>query len=115
MSALYPLSPLDYMSIGDEVFLPRTPRQREIWSNNEEVRRVESSSSPVSPVDSPRHSYPPSESIAPMLPPCRVCGEKASGFHYGANTCEACKVITLYSLLRILVHSIFSVLHIFSL
>jgi hypothetical protein len=28
----------------------------------------------------------------PMLPPCRICGEKASGFHYGANTCEACKV-----------------------
>ena len=26
------------------------------------------------------------------LPPCRVCGCKASGFHYGANTCEACKV-----------------------
>ena len=30
--------------------------------------------------------------LSPMLPPCRVCGEKASGFHYGANTCEACKV-----------------------
>lgn len=29
---------------------------------------------------------------APFLPPCRICGEKASGFHYGANTCEACKV-----------------------
>ena len=28
----------------------------------------------------------------PYLPPCRVCGEKASGFHYGVNTCEACKV-----------------------
>ena len=27
-----------------------------------------------------------------MLPPCRICGEIASGFHYGANTCEACKV-----------------------
>ena len=26
------------------------------------------------------------------LPPCRICGDKASGFHYGANTCEACKV-----------------------
>lgn len=29
---------------------------------------------------------------AHLLPPCRICGEKASGFHYGANTCEACKV-----------------------
>ncbi|XP_052801526.1 nuclear receptor subfamily 1 group D member 1-like [Mya arenaria] len=26
-----------------------------------------------------------------MLPPCRVCCDHASGFHYGANTCEACK------------------------
>lgn len=34
----------------------------------------------------------PTTSAAPLLPPCRVCGEKASGFHYGANTCEACKV-----------------------
>jgi hypothetical protein len=30
--------------------------------------------------------------LPPMLPPCRVCGERASGFHYGVNTCEACKV-----------------------
>lgn len=26
-----------------------------------------------------------------VLPPCRVCGNMASGFHYGVNTCEACK------------------------
>ncbi|KAI0228749.1 Nuclear hormone receptor E75 [Lamellibrachia satsuma] len=26
-----------------------------------------------------------------MLPPCRICSERASGFHYGVNTCEACK------------------------
>ncbi|KAJ8298669.1 hypothetical protein KUTeg_022729 [Tegillarca granosa] len=32
-----------------------------------------------------------SVTAGPLLPPCRVCGEKASGFHYGANTCEACK------------------------
>lgn len=25
------------------------------------------------------------------LPPCRICHRKASGFHYGVNTCEACK------------------------
>ena len=37
-------------------------------------------------------AYHPAQPLAPMLPPCRVCGEKASGFHYGANTCEACKV-----------------------
>ncbi|KAH3890325.1 hypothetical protein DPMN_014402, partial [Dreissena polymorpha] len=29
--------------------------------------------------------------IRNLLPPCRICGDQASGFHYGANTCEACK------------------------
>ena len=26
------------------------------------------------------------------LRPCKVCGAKASGIHFGAITCEACKV-----------------------
>ncbi|KAL5007788.1 hypothetical protein ScPMuIL_016594 [Solemya velum] len=34
------------------------------------------------------------------LPPCRICGEKASGFHYGVNTCEACKGFFRRSLKR---------------
>ncbi|CAD5117876.1 DgyrCDS6620 [Dimorphilus gyrociliatus] len=42
---------------------------------------VESSSDKKSMKKSPK----------PLLPPCRVCGDKASGLHYGLNTCEACK------------------------
>lgn len=39
-----------------------------------------------------------SSSVLPMLPPCRICSEKASGFHYGVNTCEACKAFFRRSL-----------------
>ena len=33
-----------------------------------------------------------SKATQPMLPPCRVCADQATGYHYGVNTCEACKV-----------------------
>lgn len=42
---------------------------------------------------SPQKKHRPNGlSRPPLLPPCRVCGDRASGYHYGVNTCEACKV-----------------------
>ena len=29
------------------------------------------------------------------VPRCCVCGDEASGFHYGVDSCEGCKVITI--------------------
>ena len=47
-----------------------------------------------------------------MLPPCRICSEKASGFHYGVNTCEACKVvIEVFQILISFVSSIYVMLN----
>ena len=56
--------------------------------------------SPSTPITSQNGSPPPEKKMRakykpsrpPVLPPCRVCGDRASGFHYGVNTCEACKV-----------------------
>ena len=45
---------------------------------------------PVVPTEDPPDIHKPVRQQ--ILPPCRVCGNKASGFHYGVNTCEGCKV-----------------------
>lgn len=49
-----------------------------------------SSCKPTTKVTSDRPRRDRSELLR-TLPPCRVCKEAASGFHYGVNTCEACK------------------------
>ncbi|KAM3859202.1 peroxisome proliferator-activated receptor alpha a [Diretmus argenteus] len=33
----------------------------------------------------------PEESFSPLTLECRVCSDKASGFHYGVHACEGCK------------------------
>ncbi|XP_044041591.1 peroxisome proliferator-activated receptor alpha a isoform X1 [Siniperca chuatsi] len=33
----------------------------------------------------------PEESVTPLNLDCRVCSDKASGFHYGVHACEGCK------------------------
>ncbi|KAM7378097.1 hypothetical protein PAMA_013139 [Pampus argenteus] len=33
----------------------------------------------------------PEESFSPLSLECRVCSDKASGFHYGVHACEGCK------------------------
>nr|AFH35106.1 peroxisome proliferator-activated receptor alpha [Siganus canaliculatus] len=33
----------------------------------------------------------PEESVTPLNLECRVCSDKASGFHYGVHACEGCK------------------------
>jgi hypothetical protein len=34
----------------------------------------------------------PTGVMSPGSTPCKVCGDEASGFHYGVDSCEGCKV-----------------------
>ncbi|XP_061744338.1 peroxisome proliferator-activated receptor gamma-like isoform X1 [Nerophis ophidion] len=48
--------------------------------------------SPPQQADSPSVSKLPDDTSTPALNiECRVCGDKASGFHYGVHACEGCK------------------------
>ncbi|XP_028169395.1 estrogen receptor-like [Ostrinia furnacalis] len=33
--------------------------------------------------------------------PCKVCGDKASGYHYGVTSCEGCKLYVESELARV--------------
>ncbi|XP_005101628.2 signaling mucin MSB2 [Aplysia californica] len=56
------------------------------------VGDTEESESMQAPLRKRRHPPDePTKKMIPNLPPCKVCRTKASGFHYGANTCEGCK------------------------
>lgn len=50
-------------------------------------------SNPPSQKDKPKKKREDLMFSRMVLPPCRICSAKASGFHYGVNSCESCKVV----------------------
>ncbi|XP_077449864.1 peroxisome proliferator-activated receptor alpha a [Stigmatopora argus] len=80
-------------SIGEDTLgfdFPEYPSARSESENFIALDTLTPASSP-SPVGCREAAAEPGETSGPLSLECKVCSDKASGFHYGVHACEGCK------------------------
>lgn len=83
-------------SIGDDGLGFDFPEYQSVGSGSESGCALDSLTPAPSPTPPAASEVAPSSdvgdsAIAPLSLECRVCSDKASGFHYGVHACEGCK------------------------
>ncbi|XP_070848431.1 peroxisome proliferator-activated receptor alpha-like isoform X2 [Chaetodon trifascialis] len=79
-------------SIGDDTLGFDFPEYPSTGSGSESSIMLDTLTPASSPSSGVCAAAPdPEESFTPLSLECRVCSDKASGFHYGVHACEGCK------------------------
>ncbi|KAM9334685.1 peroxisome proliferator-activated receptor alpha-like isoform 2-T2 [Symphorus nematophorus] len=79
-------------SIGDDTLGFDFPEYQSTGSGSENSIGLDTLTPASSPSSGVCGATPcPDENFSPLNLECRVCSDKASGFHYGVHACEGCK------------------------